>query len=104
MFQGSLQNVSKNLHVAVSVTRKAASFLDHVFIDHTQTAKSHVRRIVIIAKRKGVISIEPTEIEVAAVFCFANFDHRIPTVRHPSGSSEQELSKVYRTLECADSP
>src|SRR6266480_7291696 len=75
MFQRALQNVGKNLHVAMTVPGKTTSFLHDVFVDYTQTAESHVRRIVVITKRKGVIGIEPAEIEVTALLGFANLDH-----------------------------
>src|SRR6266849_2802642 len=77
MFQRALQNIRYNLHVPMPVPWKTTSFLHHVFIDHTQTAESHVSRIIVIAKGESVIAVEPAEIKVAAIFRFANLDHLI---------------------------
>ena len=93
MLQRALENVSKDLHVAMSVTGKPATSLDHVFINHPQAAKTHVRRIIVIAKRECVIGIEPAEIEMATLLCFANFDHQ-----YSSALSDTLYSVAVRSI------
>jgi hypothetical protein len=46
-----------------------------VFVNHSQTAKSHVLRIAIIGERKSVTSVQPAVVEVAALLGRTNFNH-----------------------------
>src|SRR6266498_577650 len=78
MFQSAFQNISNYFHVAMPMGRKSMFRLHEVFIDHTQATKSHVLRIVILIKGESVIGVEPAEIEVTALLCFANRDHGVP--------------------------
>ncbi len=50
------------------VRGKSLTRRDAIFVDDAETAPVHVRRIVILIEREGVISIQPPEIKVAA-FC-----------------------------------
>lgn len=47
----------------MAVRREALTGCDTVFIDNAEVAKSHKLGIIVISKRKGVVSIQPTEIE-----------------------------------------
>src|SRR5882762_7625473 len=75
MLERARDNVGDDFHIAMAVRGKASSGRHQVFIDHTQRAKGHVRRIVVIDKRKSVIRVEPAKIKMAARFSFANLDH-----------------------------
>src|SRR6266851_6238544 len=75
MRERARDDVGDDFHIAMAVRGKATSGRHHVFVDHTQRAKRHVRRIVIIAKGKSVISVEPTKIKVATIISLANFYH-----------------------------
>src|SRR4030095_8579939 len=75
MFQGPLQNVGDNFHVAMSMRGKAMACLNKVFIDYAKRTKARVLWVVILAKGEAVISIEPAKIEMAALFSFANCNH-----------------------------
>jgi hypothetical protein len=41
--------------------------LHAILIDDAQTAKVHVRRIVVLVEREAVIGIQPPKIEVPAI-------------------------------------
>jgi hypothetical protein len=48
----------------MAVFRKAATGCDKIFVDNTQTPKTHVARVVILVERKRVIGVEPPVIEM----------------------------------------
>ena len=58
------------------VSRKTVTRLYSVLIDHSQTTKGHVIRIMVLIKRERVIRVEPAKVEVAAIFGLANCDHQ----------------------------
>src|SRR6185436_10515028 len=60
VFQGSLQNVGDNLHVAMSVRGKAVARLNKVFVYYAKRTKARVFWVVVIAEGETMISIEPT--------------------------------------------
>src|SRR5437867_4364673 len=72
MLERAFQNVSDDFHVTMRVHGKTLIGRDAIFIDDPQSSKVHVRRIVILIERESVESIQPSVIEVAAVFGFAN--------------------------------
>src|SRR5437016_2832921 len=75
MFQGTLQHVSNDLHVAMRVHGKTVAVLDRVFIDHAQGVKSHEAGVIILIKRKGEMSVEPAEIASTTFVTVSNVDH-----------------------------
>jgi hypothetical protein len=54
---------------------EALAGLHAVVVDDPQGAKAHVVGVVVIAKRKGVVGVEPAVVEVAALAGFAYMDH-----------------------------
>src|SRR5205807_8812717 len=66
MLQRAGQNVSDDFHVAMRVRGETLCGRDSIFVDHAQRAEMHMRRIEILIEREGVISVEPSKIEVAA--------------------------------------
>ena len=75
MLQRPLQDVADDLHVPVTVGRKAAARLHAVLVDHAQGAKPHVAGVVVLAERKRVRGVEPVEVEMTAVGRGAPRDH-----------------------------
>ena len=73
--QFAFQNVAQDLHVAVSVGSKAASFGYAVFVDHAQRAIAHVLGVVIVGKRKCVVRIEPAVVGMASFVTLAYCQH-----------------------------
>src|SRR2546427_816936 len=65
-------------------------WLHAVFVDDPQTAKVHMRRIVVSIERERVIGIQPAKVKVAALFRFANRDHIWSRMerRHPVGGTQ----------------
>ena len=49
-----VEHVGNDLHVAVAVRAEAHARLHAVLVDHAQRAEAHVRRIVVVGKRKAV--------------------------------------------------
>ena len=66
MFQCAFDDVRDDLHVAVAVGAKPRTGPDPVLIDNPQRAEAHVTGVVVIAKRKGVTTVQPAEIGRAA--------------------------------------
>jgi hypothetical protein len=48
---------------------------DAVVVEHAERAKAHMAWIEVAAERKRVVAAEPTEVAVAAVFCFSKYEH-----------------------------
>jgi hypothetical protein len=67
MFQSTIENVGNDLHVAVAMLGKSPTGCDKVFIDHAQTTEAHVAWIVILIEGEGVISVQPTVVEVTSL-------------------------------------
>src|SRR6266487_3094015 len=99
MFELARENVSKDLHILMRMRGKSFTWQHAILVHHTQTAKVHVRRIVILIEREGVISIQPPQIKVAAIFRFANIDHNAGTADisfalSPAGRELLRFSKI----------
>ena len=71
----SFQNVGYDFHVPVRVRAKAFAGFDTILVHHTQRSKRHVLWILIVTKRKRVIRVEPSVVEMASVFGFSDLDH-----------------------------
>src|SRR5215470_1493334 len=67
VFQCTLENISNDLHIAVTMLGKPSTGCDKVFIDHAETTKAHVAWIVILIEGEGVIGIQPTMVEVTSL-------------------------------------
>ena len=67
-------HVGDDFHVAMAVSLEAGAGLDLVLVDHPEHAEPHMGRIVIIAERKAVATVEPAEIGPAPVFGAADMD------------------------------
>ena len=59
------QDPGENFHIIVRMRSKSHPRRDAVFIDYAQTAKAHVRPIVILRKGEGVSCIQPAMVGAA---------------------------------------
>src|SRR5713101_655220 len=75
VLQGTFENVSNDLHVAMGMHGEAVATLHPVFVDDAQGAKSHKARIAIGVKGKCVLGVEPAEVASAALVTPSNRDH-----------------------------
>ncbi|MNN89189.1 hypothetical protein D3C81_2069660 [compost metagenome] len=75
MFQRAFEHVGEDFHVAVRVGVEAAALADAVVVDHQQIRKAHVLRVVVAAKGKAVLRIQPTEIGKATRCGRSDFQH-----------------------------
>ena len=66
MLQRAAENVSDDLHIAMRMHAKATTAANRIVVDHTQRTKAHLRRIIIIGKRKRVVLVEPAVVGMAA--------------------------------------
>src|SRR5437773_714141 len=67
VFKRPAEDVSDDLHIPVAVHPEALTGLHPVVIDDPQRTESHLRRVVVVAKRERVIRVEPTVVEVASL-------------------------------------
>ena len=67
MLDGALENISKDLHVAVRMLAEARRGRDAVLVDDAQRAEAHVRGIVVLVKRKTEIGVEPAVVGMASL-------------------------------------
>src|SRR6185295_5687909 len=79
VFECAFEDVGDDLHVAMSMRRKTTTSRDKIFIDHTQAAKAHVPRIVILIESERVIRIQPPMIEMTTLLRFPDRDHSNPS-------------------------
>ena len=77
MLERTFQDIGDDLHVAVTMCGEAVAGTHEVFVDNPQATKTHEAGIVVLVERKGVISVQPTVVEVAAFICFADIDHDV---------------------------
>jgi hypothetical protein len=54
---------------------EAAAAGDHVFVDDTQCAETHVAGIMVVREREGVFGLKPSVVGVAAVLGSADLYH-----------------------------
>ena len=72
VLQRPFHDVRDDLHVAVRVSREAAPGGNAVIVDDAQRSESHVPLIVVVRKRKGVITYQPAEVSMSSLGCFTN--------------------------------
>ena len=75
MFQRAFDDVRDDLHVAVAVGAEPRPGPDPVLIDNSQRAEAHVTGVVVVAKRKGVTTVQPPQIGRAAFLRASHCDH-----------------------------
>ena len=79
--QPALEDIRKDLHVLMAVGIETAAPCHPVIIDDPERAEAHMARIVILAKRKAVMAVEPAKIGMAAFGRLAMNDHLFLLVR-----------------------
>src|SRR5229473_3044618 len=75
MFERATNDVTYDLKIAVRVGAETLAALHAILVDHAQTAVTHVLRVVIIRKGKGVVAVQPAVIGVAAFVGSSNLNH-----------------------------
>src|SRR6058998_4267325 len=73
--QAAFEHVSDDLHVAVSVWSESFAWSDTIIIENPQHAKIRIGRIVVIAKRERIKSLEPPAICLSPILALTNCDH-----------------------------
>ena len=72
VLQRAFEDVGDDLHVPVAVHAEPLTGLHAVIVDDPQGAKAHVGGIVVVAKGKRVVGVEPAVVEVAPLGSLAN--------------------------------
>lgn len=87
VFDGTLEDVGEDLHVAMGVLAEAHGRGDEVLVDDAEGAETHVRGIVVLGEGEGEVGVEPTVVGMAAFCCF-------PDGLHMSFTQEDEMGLV----------
>ena len=82
MLKGTFENVRDNLHISVSVGSEALAGSDGIVIDDAERKESHMIRVIVVRKRKRVITIQPAVISVAPLIRSSDFNHRVSGYRN----------------------
>src|ERR1017187_1231484 len=75
--QSAGEDVGENLHVLVPVRAESPAWADAVLVDHAEGSEAHVFGVVVAGEGKGVGSVQPAVIGMAALVAFANVDHGV---------------------------
>src|SRR5205809_7490383 len=75
VLQAAFEYVSDDLHVAVSVRSESFAWSDTIIIENPQHAKIRIGRIVVIAKRERIKSLEPPAICLSPILALTDCDH-----------------------------
>jgi hypothetical protein len=75
VLERSANDIADDLEIAMGVCPETLTALHPVFVNHTQTAKTHVRRVMVIGKRKRVVAVKPSVVGMAAFGGPSNSDH-----------------------------
>ena len=59
-------NVTNDFHIAMRVHIETSASPHAVLVNHPQTAKTYLLRVVVVRERKRVVTVKPTVIGVAA--------------------------------------
>ena len=60
-------DVGDDFHIAMGMRPKPLPGCDAIVVQHAQRAEAHVLRIVVVTKRKGLVSIEPSRLKMASI-------------------------------------
>ena len=71
-----MQHAGEDFHIPMRVKAKSPPRLDAIFIDDSEISKAVVSRIVIVPKRKSMVTVEPIELRVTSLFCRTSRHHR----------------------------
>ena len=66
VLQGTAQYDRDDFHIIMRVHFKAPSGFYNIIIDDAEVAETHELRIIIVSKRKTVITVEPFGLSMAA--------------------------------------
>src|SRR5690606_31320856 len=91
----TFQDVADDFHIAVAVGWKACAGDDFIIVDYAQRRVTHVRRIVIAAKGKGMAAVQPVELCRAAFFTASDADHDVTSAGAGSDLSLPSIKLIY---------
>src|SRR2546423_4795068 len=72
VFERSIENVSDDFHISMTMRRKSFSWRHTIFVDHPQRAETHILRVVVRIEGKRVVRVQPAVIRVAAFISLPN--------------------------------
>jgi hypothetical protein len=73
--EAALKYIADDLHIAMGMRAETFTGGDAIVVDYAQRPKSHVRRVVIVRKGKGMPGIEPATVGVTAVAGLPDSNH-----------------------------
>src|SRR5688572_1317437 len=89
--QCSLQHITDDLHITVTMSAETASGLDSIIVNDAQRTKPGMFGVVVIGKRKAVPGIQPAVIGMAAFLGSTYFHHRCSPSMNNKKRQEQGL-------------
>src|SRR5262245_47012979 len=72
----AIEDDGDDFHFLVGMRAEAGVRGDDVVIEHAQGAKLDIRRVIILAKRKQPVGLEPVKVRKVAFIGTNNVDHR----------------------------
>ena len=78
MLEGAIEDIGDDFHVAVRMCGEPPAWRDTVLIDYAKRSEAHVTGVIVLAERKAVPALKPSEIGFAAIFGFSHrYLHRL---------------------------
>lgn len=93
VLERAIEHVRDNLHVTMAVRAEAAARLHAILVEDTERAKAHVRGVVVVGEREGVVAVQPAVVGVTSRIGAANRKH----VRCPRGPIMEPGPRVARS-------
>ena len=81
VFERAVKDDGDDLHVAMRMHAETAPGRDDIIVEHPQRAEPHVLRVIVFAKRKCMVAVEPVDFGAASFFGFADGDRENLPVR-----------------------
>ena len=75
VLERAVEDVGKDLHVAVAVGAEAGGGRHPVVVDHPQRPEAHVVRIVIVTEGEGVAAVQPAPVGTSPLLGAPDADH-----------------------------
>jgi len=71
----AFEHIGNDFHVAMGVRSESATALHAIFIDHQQTPKADVGRVVVVGKGERMERVNPAVVRMTSVCGATNREH-----------------------------
>ncbi len=99
----ALEDITDDLHVAVTVRAETLARLDAVLVDDAKGAEPHVLRVLVVREGKGVEGAKPAVLGKASFLAAANLhhgrlSHSCSVALNDEGYDAPDISEIKRNL------